>query len=111
MFTDFPLATSSCFVRDLNKRPFLKFKDGRLFEGGRLFKGGRLLDNFTFRKGADSRVGAYSRDALIRSIAALIVRRTALTFSATPLSLSLQFFKLLCAGQIVLRLQNFSSLL
>ena len=54
--------TFSCFVRDSNKRPFSKFKGGCLFEGG------RLLDNFTFRVVAYSRVGAYSRGALIRSI-------------------------------------------
>ena len=44
-----------------NKRPFSKFKGGRLFEGG------HLLNNFIFRVGAYSRVDAYSRGALIRS--------------------------------------------
>ena len=42
-----------------------------MFEGGHLFQGGRLLNNVTFWVGAYSRVDAYSKGALIRSITVL----------------------------------------
>ena len=64
--------TFSCFVRDSKKRPFPKFK------GGRLFDGGRLSNNFTFRMGAYSRVGAYLRGALIRSITVIEMKHDSL---------------------------------
>ena len=63
-----------CFARDSNKHPFSKFKGGRSFEGGRLFESGRILNNFTYKMGAYSMVGAYSRDALIRGITVYVFR-------------------------------------
>ena len=49
----------------------IKAWDGRLFEGGRIFEAnilGYLFNNPVSRVGTYSRVGAYSRDVLIRSI-------------------------------------------
>ena len=47
---------------------FRGLNGGHLFEGLALIRGGRLIDNLVYRVGAYARVGAYSREALSRSI-------------------------------------------